>query len=237
VSAPSPLGAEQKREVSVEELIDLEQQAEFFVVLGQDEAAIDLLMGHLRGTSGASPLPYLKLLEIYKRRGERKPYEQLRERFNSRFSALAPDWEVDLQGGRSLEDYPSVLDKLQILWGQPQRSMDVLQATLLRSSDDDASESFDLPAYRELMLLYAVARDRSDADVGGTVDLLLPIGEVAGPGYSGVLERLVATTSLDAQPSVHKPLTVDVPLDAEDDAATRGFMPTNIDPASTSRKV
>ena len=32
------------RDVSVEELIDLEQQAEFFVVLGQDEAAIDLLM-------------------------------------------------------------------------------------------------------------------------------------------------------------------------------------------------
>jgi pilus assembly protein FimV len=30
------------RDVSIEELIDLEQQAEFFVVLGQDEAAVDL---------------------------------------------------------------------------------------------------------------------------------------------------------------------------------------------------
>ncbi len=243
MSMPAPLGdraAEQKREVSVEELIDLEQQAEFFVVLGQDEAAIDLLMGHLRSTSGASPLPYLKLLEIYKRRGERRSYEQLRERFNSRFSALAPAWEVDLQDGRSLEDYPPVLERLTKLWGQPQRSMDVLQATLLRSDGNDASsESFDLPAYRELMLLYAVARDRSEADVGGTVDLLLPIGEGDGSAGSGMFERLVATTSLEAQPSVHRPLEVDVALDdpGPTDPAALGFLPTDIDPASTSRKV
>src|SRR6185369_12997803 len=70
------------RPVSAEELIDLEQQAEFFVVLGQDEAAIDLLVGHLRDSGGTSPLPYLKLLEIYRRRGERESYERTRERFN-----------------------------------------------------------------------------------------------------------------------------------------------------------
>ena len=61
------------RELSVEELIDLEQQADFFVVLGQDEAAIDLLMEHVRSSGGASPMPYLKLLEIYRRRGDRPP--------------------------------------------------------------------------------------------------------------------------------------------------------------------
>src|SRR5439155_2393388 len=67
--------AEPRREVTVEELINLEQQAEFFLVLGQDDAAIDLLMGPLRSTGGSSPLPSLKLLEIYRRRNEREPYE------------------------------------------------------------------------------------------------------------------------------------------------------------------
>ncbi len=43
------------RQLSVEELIDLEQQAEFFCVLGQDESAIDLLMAHLRSSGGAQP--------------------------------------------------------------------------------------------------------------------------------------------------------------------------------------
>jgi hypothetical protein len=63
--------AETDPEMAVEELIDLEQQAEFFVVLGQDEAAIDLLNGHIDSSGDASPLPYLKLLEIHRRRGKR----------------------------------------------------------------------------------------------------------------------------------------------------------------------
>ena len=36
-----------RRAVSAEELIDLEQQAEFFVMLGQDDAAVDLLLNHI----------------------------------------------------------------------------------------------------------------------------------------------------------------------------------------------
>ena len=33
-------------------LADLEQQAEFFVVLGDEDAAVDLLMSHLRSSGG-----------------------------------------------------------------------------------------------------------------------------------------------------------------------------------------
>ncbi|WP_295640886.1 hypothetical protein [uncultured Methylibium sp.] len=220
LTALAPLATPQKREVSVEELIDLEQQAEFFVVLGQDTAAVDLLLGHLRSTAGNSPLPYLKLLEIYKRRGDRNDYEKLRERFNSRFNAYAPAWETDLQGGRSLDEYPTVIDRLQNLWSEPQRAMDVLQASLLRAEGGETSTgsasagSFDLPAYRELMLLYSVARDRSEVENGGAVDLLLPIGD-AEPGeiHSGVFERLLATTTLPAQPDAQKPLEIDLTLE------------------------
>ena len=114
-----PAVAEPRRPVSVEELIDLEQQAEFFVVLGQDEAAIDLLMDHLRGTGGISPLPYLKLLEIYRRRGEREPYERIRERFNRRFNAYAPEWDADLSKSRALEDYPHVMQRLRGAVAEP----------------------------------------------------------------------------------------------------------------------
>lgn len=232
-----PLAAEaQKREVSVEELIDLEQQAEFFVVLGQDSAAIDLLMGHLRSTSGTSPLPYLKLLEIYKRLGERDDYERLRERFNRRFNAYAPSWETDLLGGRSLDEYPAVIERLQSLWVTPQRAREVLQATLVRPENTDTDpvgeDSFDLPAYRELMLLYSVIRDVSeleDADAG--VDLMLPMDEDeegiarAGQPDAAAFERLLATTTMPAQPDLQKPLEMDLALDdieppRPDDAAS-----------------
>jgi pilus assembly protein FimV len=181
---------EPARELSVEELIDLEQQVEFFVVLGQDEAAIELLMSHVRSDGGNSPLPYLKLLEIYRRRGEREAYQRVRERFNRSFNAYAPDWESDPQQGRSLTDYPDTIARLQRLWSSPTRTMGTLEASLFRRNRTD--ETFDLPAYRELLLLYSVARDLAehpDAPPVGAVDLLLPFDGAAEEPIS----RLSAT--------------------------------------------
>jgi pilus assembly protein FimV len=162
------------RDVSIEELIDLEQQAEFFVVLGQDESAIDLLVEHLRSTGGGSPLPYLKLLEIYRRRGDREAYERTRARFNHRFNAYAPEWEADPLQGRTLEDYPDVMPRLQQVWVRPLDAMAELEALLFRKS---RGELFDLPAYREVLFLYALARDLLDREAAdtGSVDLLLPL--------------------------------------------------------------
>jgi pilus assembly protein FimV len=164
------------RDVSIEELIDLEQQAEFFVVLGQDESAIDLLVDHLRNTGGGSPLPYLKLLEIYRRRGEREAYDRTRSRFNDRFNAYAPDWDTDLQQGRTLDDYPGVIPRLQQVWARPLDAMAELEALLFRKS---RGELFELPAYREVLFLYSLARDLLDRESldSGTVDLLLPLSQ------------------------------------------------------------
>ncbi len=164
------------RDGSIEELIDLEQQAEFFVVLGQDDAAIDLLTEHLRTTGGGSPLPYLKLLEIHHRRDEREAYERIRIRFNHRFNAYAPEWGVDLGHGRSLDDYSGVIPRLQQVWARPLDAMAELEALLFRKS---RGELFDLPAYREVLFLYSLARDlmdRASADTGN-VDLLLPMAD------------------------------------------------------------
>ena len=176
VVVPPPAEAP-RREVSVEELIDLEQQAEFFVVLGQEDAAIDLLMSHVRNTAGTSPLPYLKLLEIYQHRGDRAEYDRIRDRFNNRFNAYAPSWDEDLMQGRSLADYPDVIRRLESLWATPAHALDVLQASLLRQ--DENAGTFDLPAYRELLFLYSIARDLSDTGraTGDVVDLLLPLDD------------------------------------------------------------
>ena len=162
------------RDVSIEELLDLEQQAEFFVVLGQDEAAVDLLVDHLRSTGGGSPLPYLKLLEIYHRRGDKDAYERTRARFNHRFNAYAPEWDTGLQYGRTLEDYTDIVPRLQQVWPRPLDAMAELDALLFRKSRGDM---FDLPAYREVLFLYSLARDLLDREAAstGNIDLLLPL--------------------------------------------------------------
>lgn len=178
--APLPLAdlgglaprARSARPMSVEELIDLEQQADFFVVLGQDEAAIDLLLAHVRNPGATTPLPYLKLLEIYQRRGEHIEYERVRKHFNAQFKTSAPGWNEDLEQGPWLDDYPSVMGRLQKVWTFPAQALETLRASLVDRAEP--AKPFTLPAYRELLLLYAIARDLAERDEGG-VDVLLPL--------------------------------------------------------------
>lgn len=177
-TAPTaPTAALATHAVSTEELIDLEQQAEFFIVLGQDEAAVDLLMAHLRDSAGASPLPYLKLMEIYRRLGDEAAYRRSQERFNQRFNARAPDWGAREHTGRGLEGYPVVIAGLQRMWPDPLDAMAELEALLFRRG---GGQVFDLEAYRDLLFLYGIAREthESGARAAGSadlVDVLLPL--------------------------------------------------------------
>ena len=184
-------GARQGVELTMEELIDLEQQAEFFVVLGQDEAAMSLLESYMQGTGGMSPLPYLQLLEIHQRRGDPPAYDRVRRTFNERFNANAPDWSSDLHFGRTLDDYPQTVARLQSLWSTPLSAMQALDNLLFRRQE--AEETFDFPAYRELLFLYSIAREISgnvETDFG-SIDLFLPLEDAAveaAPSASGKLE-------------------------------------------------
>jgi hypothetical protein len=176
--APGSAASSPRRsdELSMEELIDLEQQVEFFVVLGQDEAAIALLDDYARG-GGKSPLPYLQLLEIHQRRGEQLAYDRVRKSFNDRFDAEAPDWNADLHFGRSLDEYPQTIARLQSLWSTPLAAMQALDGLLFRRHPGD--DSFDFPSYRELLFLYSIARDLSatvETDTGA-IDLFLPLDD------------------------------------------------------------
>lgn len=165
------------RAVTVDEQIDLEQEADFFIALGHDDAAIDLLLAHLRSTGGSVPLPYLKLLDMYRRRGDRDDYELMRRRFNQRFNSIAPEWDHDPTAGRVLEDYPEHVARLQKVWPRPLDAMAELEAMAFGRKDDN-QELFDLPAYQDVLFLYQMARnlhDESDAPRGEDVDVLLPI--------------------------------------------------------------
>ena len=173
----APRVEEADRAMSVDEQIDLEQQADFFIALGHDDAAIDLLMAHMRSTGGASPLPFLKLLEIHRRRNQREAYERTRVRFNQRFNSVAPDWQADPKLGRKLEDYQLAIGRIQRAWPSPLDAMAELEALLFRRGG--GAESFDLPAYQEVLFLYQMARDLRHAESAGSgsdVDVLLPIG-------------------------------------------------------------
>jgi hypothetical protein len=214
------------RPVSVDELIDLEQQAEFFVVLGEEDAAVDLLMSHLRSTGGTSPLPYLKLLEIFRRRGDREAYERMRKRFSQRFNAVAAEWGADPEQGRDLQNYPAVLVLLQACWARPLDAMAELENLLFRKR---SGELFELPAYRDVLTLYSVARDlyRTVDQPTPDVDVLLPLAagdELRLSSPPSIFDTLASGSSgpdstLEERPTAPVDLDLSEPLLLQDSRA------------------
>lgn len=170
--------------LSADELIDLEQQAEFFVALGQDGSAVSLLEPRLCGVGGGGAWPYLKLLEIYRRLDDRDSYERVREGLDRRFGPSPTGWTDGRTSGRPLDSYPELTRRIESAWIEPAQAMRLIGSLMVRG--DEESGVFDLTAMADLQSLYLLARasmasQPSDVD---TVDFLLPLEPVVSEtGY------------------------------------------------------
>jgi len=149
------------RGVNVNELFDIAQQADFFVSLGQHDHAIDVLANHIRENVQTSPLAYLDLFKLYHDMDRQGEYDQLRVEFNRIFNAEIPAFQGFRQRGEGLEAYEGAITRIQSLWNTP-RVLDVIEESLFRKPDSP-TEAFGLEAYRELLLLYAIANELVEA--------------------------------------------------------------------------
>ncbi len=147
------------RAVKAEELFDVQQQADFFVSLGQTEQAIEVLRGHISENVQTSALVYLDLFNLYHQLGRKEDYESLRLTFNQLFNSKIPDFEsyMDKDAGPGLQAYQIAMSRIEALWPSP-KVLEVIEESIFRKPDAGA-EAFDLEAYRELLMLYSVARE------------------------------------------------------------------------------
>ena len=145
------------RAVKAEELFDVQQQADFFVSLGQHEQAIEVLRNHIADHAQTSALVYLDLVSLYHQLNRKADYEALREDFNELFNATIPSFDLYSDSSPGLESYQTALSRIEALWPSP-KVLDVIEESIFRKPDTDG-EVFDLGAYRELLLLYAVAKE------------------------------------------------------------------------------
>lgn len=145
--------------VKVEEISDVTQEAEFWISMNDPQRAIEILAAQERVECPDSPLPWLFLLDLYRTVGERDKYEQLRERFISFFNANIPEYEADLStlAYRQLDDFPHILEKICSLWGSS-GTLPYLEA-LLVDDRKGARSGFDLPVYRDILMLIGIARE------------------------------------------------------------------------------
>lgn len=149
------------RAVNAEELFDIQQQADFFVSLGQHEQAIEVLKNHISDNVETSALAYLDLLKIYHTLERRADYDLLREDFNRVFNAQVPLFDSYTAESNGLEAYQTAMSRIEALWPSA-KVLEVIEESIFRKPGTGDGEAFDLEAYRELLLLYAIAKDVVD---------------------------------------------------------------------------
>jgi hypothetical protein len=183
------------RIVNAEELFDVQQHADFFVSLGDFDKAIEVLRNHITDNVETSALAYLDLFDLYHGLGKKEDYALLRKDFNLTFNAQIPafdDYKADTHG---LEFYAAALSRIELLWPTP-KVLDVIEESIFRKPDS-GSDAFSLAAYRELLLLHAIAkkiieRPANGENVGGTEAFKLPASK-DGPEMSSSTAGFSAT--------------------------------------------
>ncbi len=145
------------RTVKAEELVDVQQQADFFVSLGQHEQAIEVLRGHIGGHVDTSALVYLDLFDLYHQLGRKADYEDLRDDFNELFNAKVPAFDLYTDTSPGLEVYETAMSRIEALWPSS-KALELIEESIFRKPDA-TTKAFDLEAYRELLLLYGVAKE------------------------------------------------------------------------------
>ena len=192
------------RPVNSERLFDVRQQADFFVSLGQTDQAVQILEKQINDHGETSPLIYLDLLQIFHSLNLKTDFRQFREDFNLLFNARVPEFAAFRNEGKSLEEYPHVLAHITALWST-RKALMVIEASIFRDSLDDRSTPFDLAAFRDLLLLHAIAqsftiREEPSSDLSPLRANIAPINK--GTRGTAVSAQADSDANLDAHGSL-----------------------------------
>ena len=212
------------RAVKAEELVDVQQQADFFVSIGQHDQAIEVLRTYIAENQDTSALVYLDLFNLYYQLNQPADYERLRVSFNQRFNTQVPTFELYTDKNLGLESYQLALSRIEALWHSP-KVLEIIEDSLFRRPDTKA-EAFNLEAYRELLLLYSVAKE-----------IINPEGQGAGTASRFDLPELPIDSS-NSRRMTFMPTSIQ-PLSATSVAAVQTlpvqpFVPSVIPPGSMS---
>lgn len=155
ITAHAPTGGQHI--VNPEELFDIQQQAEFFISVGEHQQAIEVLRKHIAEHRETSPLAYLELLRLYHTLSRVEEFNQLRAQFMQSFNAQVPEFAGFHRTGRMLYHYTDALAAIEAQWTSSS-VLDLLETFLFRRSGSSAVEPFDLAAYDDLLLLLSIAQ-------------------------------------------------------------------------------
>ena len=222
VPAVTP-AARPARNLNSEATLDIRQQAEFFVSLGQTERAAQLLRREIKESEEANPFVYLDLLALFHSLGLKSEFQQLRESFEHLFCCRIPAFTFFKNRSLDLESYPDVLAHIVGIWSQP----DVLvwlESCIFQTPGRSGSLGFDLAAFQDLLFLHAVARIRSETP--DSPDRGNSGAEVAFASTSTSVKAQPATPQQELPPFDALDLDLSSPAEAVEKAVEPAFSPS-----------
>lgn len=143
--------------VNPEELFDIQQQAEFFVSVGEHDQAVDVLRQHIAEHEETSPVAYLELLRLYRTLSRAGDFNALRQQFMRHFNAHVPEFSAFDRMGKPLDQYLDALSEIEAEWSSP-NVLHVLEKHMFYRAGEARKAPFDLAAYDDLLLLLAIAQ-------------------------------------------------------------------------------
>lgn len=150
--------------LTAQALFDVQEQAEFYASIGENDQAIEILQAHIVEHENSSPLAYVELLQLLFRLGRMDAYEEVRQQFQKHFNVHIPDFLGFSRKGRDLwSAHPDVLAQIEALWPTDE-VQELLRNLILRKNE--AAQRFDLAAFDELLMLYNVAKSTPAASRG-----------------------------------------------------------------------
>lgn len=183
------------RRIDSDELVDVRQRAEFFVTLGQTDQAVQVLEARIAQDRESCPQAFLDLLKLFHSLGLKADFQQVREEFSRIFNASIPEFADFDEEGLDLEDYPGTVDRLIAVWERP-AVLDVIEHLIYRQKADTSHQPFDLAAFRDLLLLHAVAQMARGGDAS-----MAP-----RPSSSGFAADAAASLDIDLSDVVGSPV-------------------------------
>jgi hypothetical protein len=234
--APSNTGT--IKAINTKDMLDVRQQAEFFMALGQHDDAVRLLETNIRESVDANPLVFLDLLRILHTLSRRADFERYREEFNLQFTGRILDYANFLSEGNGLDAYEDICQQIVVLW-PTEYTIDFIEQCLVRTPEDDPEQGIDLEAFKDLLLLYGVLRRLEQTDDSAYLPFstsrtanATPAGFAAGKAEERSSPPLPVIDP-DSQPAdidldIDLDVDLDIDLDVGVDAAKADKKPNNL---------
>lgn len=170
--------------VTVEALLDLMQQVEFFESLRQQADATTLLNHFIAEYPGACALPYLLLFKQAHGQGDATRLAELGRQYQQAFGLPAPQPGDYVGQAGGLDTQTKLMDVLSRFWGKDE-VLGLLKNSLLAPPGTGLLEQHSLAAYQDTLLLYTVAHTLlHDADLHPPVRAAAPAPVVEAATWS-----------------------------------------------------